>query len=272
MNLWPDGRPSRLPPALHPQFPPPEPPRLAGAFHVGAGRACACPAVGLWMPQPCTVSQPRGGLHSTLTPRSPLPHSACCGLYSRSSGNISAARPVVWVSPRGVPDAHPRPVPGCPGADLSKLCPRPRRAVPTDSHHQHPGRVASSPPPPDSVQACPRRQRDSAEHHVLGSWGRSRRRAVTLTLRGKAEPRESGWRAGRAGAGQRLYSIRGGREGLAGGSEQSAGAGGTALRRAGGRPPGGRCGAEEQQGGPVDGGGGESVRPAGPACPGTGGL
>lgn len=33
-------------------------PRLAGAFHVGAGRACVCPAVGLWVPQPCKGSQP----------------------------------------------------------------------------------------------------------------------------------------------------------------------------------------------------------------------
>lgn len=99
------------------------------------------------------------------------------------------------------------------------------------------------------------------------SWGRSRRRAAALTLRSEAESRESGQPAGGAAVGQRLYFIPGGREGLADGGEQSARAGGTALHR-----PGGHRGFGGQQGGPTGGSGGESVRPAGPTCPGTSGL
>lgn len=125
-------------------------------------------------------------------PRSPLPDSACRGLCCARSRNISAARPVEGVSPRGIPNAHPRPGPAALGqaclrcapslatvlspgqclAQLESASNRPVPAEPSCDADGHRGCQGGSPPPSDSVYTCSRRWRESSDHKVPGSGAR----------------------------------------------------------------------------------------------------
>ena len=125
----------------------------------------------------------------TTDPRSPLPDSACRSLCCGRSRNISAARPVEGVTPRGVPSAHFPPVPAAlgqacprcapglatvlsPGQCLAQLESTSNRPVPaepscdTDSHGRCQG---GSPLPTDSVYTCSRSWRENSDHKVPGS-------------------------------------------------------------------------------------------------------
>lgn len=173
-------------------------------------------------------------------PRSPLRDSACHGLCCGRSRNISAARPVEGVSPRGVPNAHAPPVPAAigqacprcapslatilsPGQRLAQLEPTSNRPVPadpscdTDGHH---GCWGGSPPP---VTECTRALDARGRALTTESWALEQEHAEGCRADAEKKSRVSGEWVSVRGAGAHLYFIRGGKALLMGASSVRAG-------------------------------------------------